>query len=70
MNISDEAVEAAWATVWNVPGEPTCNLSRREMQAALEAAAPYIIAGYIRETNLKAIAYELETPLLFKKDFT
>jgi hypothetical protein len=41
--------------------------ARGEARAALEAAAPYIIAGYIREMNLRAIAYELETPLLFKK---
>jgi len=40
--IPDAAVEAAWATIWDVPSLPTCDITRSELRAALEAAAPHI----------------------------
>lgn len=42
--IPAEAVEAAWATMWDVPGVPTCNATRAEVRLALEAAAPHMLA--------------------------
>lgn len=66
MTISDEAVEAALTVLrrddlWELSDE-------EEARLILEAAAPDIIAGYFREMNLKAIACEIETPLLSKRD--
>lgn len=45
--IPDEAVDAAWATVWDVPGRPSSDISREEMRAALEAATPLLVAGHL-----------------------
>jgi len=41
--IPDEAVEAAWATFWDVPGVPTSNVTRPEIRLALEAAAQHLL---------------------------
>ena len=67
MSIPDEAVEAAHRA-WREQNTEPGTIFEYNLRAALEAAAPYIIAGYIREMNLKAIAYELETPLRSKSE--
>jgi hypothetical protein len=67
MQISDEAVEAAHRAICEDDLE-YCLDWRGKCVKAVEAAAPHMLAGFIREGNLRAIAHELETPLLFNKD--
>jgi len=47
MSVPDPAVAAAWATFWDVPQRPTCNITRPELRAALEAAAPHMLADHL-----------------------
>lgn len=44
MNISDEAVEAAFETLRAVTVTGPVRVDRREIRQALEAAAPYLVA--------------------------
>jgi hypothetical protein len=49
VNISDEAVEAAAKLLYNESGDDEVFLA--EVRAALEAAAPHLMAAWINDTS-------------------
>lgn len=61
--ITDKAIDAAWETMWDVPGVPRCNATREEVRLALEAAAPYMLLAALPMDRDEARYVDISDPM-------